>query len=312
MNKLTETTGRVIGEEINKWIIQFSDRQLDVAKRKDNINLACGDWVILEGNEDLCPFQAFNQLGRLKNDQDQIIARNVDQMLIVTSINHEFNLPRLERYVNWAKSENVMPYILLSKIDITDEGDLNNKMLDLSQWFPGVMVIPFSILEERNLEKVNSIFMPGKTSVMIGSSGVGKSTLINFILKSQIQKTFEIGENDKGRHTTTSRKIFLTDNGHYIMDNPGIRSLSFEDAGIYSEEVCRFSNCTHINEPGCGILKKLREGTITELQYRQKMKLIREMQRFTVKDDILMEQEQTRVYRNKSKNSRAIQLLSKK
>ena len=97
-------------------------------------------------------------------------------------------------------------------------------------------------------------------------------------------------------------------NGHYIMDNPGIRSLSFEGDDICLGEVCRFSNCTHTTEPGCGILEKLNNGTITELQYRQKMKLFREMQRFEMKDDFNYQQQQTKNFRAKSKECRSTQI----
>ena len=299
--------GRVIGEEINKWIVQFEDESFDFIKINENLHLACGDYVQLRDHERLEQIEPFNRLGRLKNDKKQTIAHNVDQMLVVTSINMEFNLPRLERYVAWAKSENIVPYILLSKKDLVTIEELAEKKIELNNWFPDVSIISFSVAQKEGLEDLNLIFTEGKTSVVIGSSGVGKSTLINYLLSSNVQKTFEVGENDKGRHTTTNRRIFLMNNGHYIMDNPGIRSLSFEGDDSFSDEVCRFSNCTHTTEPGCGFLEKLNNGIITELQYRQKMKLIREMQRFEMKDDVNYRQQQTKNFRSKSKECRSIQ-----
>ncbi|MBP9681821.1 MAG: GTPase RsgA [Bacteriovorax sp.] len=112
------------------------------------------------------------------------------------------------------------------------------------------------LIDEDNVEQFTPyILLSKETSVVIGSSGVGKSTLINYIFDTKVQKTLEIGENDKGKHTTTTRKLFLTESGHYLMDNPGIRALSFDgnDSGI--EVPCRYTNCTHSNEPGS--LRKL-------------------------------------------------------
>lgn len=303
--------GRVVGEEINKWIVQFENDVVDFSKIGENLNFACGDWVILKDDERLQQVEPFNRLTRLKNDRHQTIAHNVDQMLIVTSINMEFNLPRLERYVTWAKSENIIPIILLSKKDLVTTDDLNEKLTDLNKWFPEVTVISFSVAQKSGLEDLNLIFEPGKTSVVIGSSGVGKSTLINHLLGQNVQKTFEIGESDKGRHTTTNRRIFQMNNSHYIMDNPGIRALSFESSDVGSVEVCRFSNCTHMNEPGCGFIEKLINGELTELQYRQKMKLMREMERFELKDDVAYKQKQGKSFRAKSKECRSMQASKK-
>ena len=288
--------------------MQFEDESFDFVKINENLHFACGDYVQLKDGKHLEQIEPFNRLGRLKNDKNQTIAHNVDQMLIVTSINMEFNLARLERYVAWAKSENIVPYILLSKKDLVTIEELAVKKLDLNNWFPDVSIISFSVSKKEGLEDLNLLLTEGKTSVVMGSSGVGKSTLINYLLSSNIQKTFEISGNDKGRHTTTNRRIFLMNNGHYIMDNPGIRSLSFEGDDICLGEVCRFSNCTHTTEPGCGILEKLNNGTITELQYRQKMKLFREMQRFEMKDDFNYQQQQTKNFRAKSKECRSTQI----
>ncbi|MBP9681825.1 MAG: ribosome small subunit-dependent GTPase A [Bacteriovorax sp.] len=302
-----EKIGRVVGEEINKWVVQFKETHLDLIKRKDNMNLSCGDWVILIDEDNVEQVTPYNQLARLKNESIQIIARNVDQMLIVTSLNQEFNLSRLERYVSWARSEGITPYILLSKVDLEEDSVLAEKLLELRDWFPEVGVVAFSVLQQRGLELLNSLLLPGKTSVVIGSSGVGKSTLINYIFDTKVQKTLEIGENDKGKHTTTTRKLFLTESGHYLMDNPGIRALSFDGNDSGNEVPCRYTNCTHSNEPGCILLAKLNNGQMTELQYRQKMKLLREAQRDESKNDIFLKQKQLQDFRAKSKACRFIQ-----
>ena len=302
-----EKLGRIVGEEVNKWIVQFEEKKLDFIKNKDNLNFACGDWVLFNNGEKLKQIEPFNRLGRLKNEQSQVVAHNVNQMLIVTSINFEFNLSRLERYVAWAKNEEIIPYILLSKIDLSTPDELNEKLTELAHWFPDVSVIPFSVLQKAGMDQLNIILEAKKTSVVVGSSGVGKSTLINILLQEDVQKTFTIGENDKGRHTTTNRKIFLMQNGHYIMDNPGIRSLSFDGGNICADEICRYSNCTHVCEPGCGLLEKLHNGLISKQQYLQKMKLIREMKRHQIKDSVSMQQEQSKKYRTQSKERRSIQ-----
>lgn len=215
---------------------------------------------------------------------EQVIAANIDTVFICTSLNQDFNLRRLERYITIAWDSGAAPVVVLTKADLCENPDA--MVMEVSEVAAGAdIVVTSSRLQD--IDKVVEFIESGKTYAFIGSSGVGKSTLINLLLGDEALKTSEIREgDDKGRHTTTHRELIELTNGAYVIDTPGMRELGLwnneegmETAFSDIEELirgCKFSNCTHVNEPGCKIREALANGTLDESRWKSYQKLLTE------------------------------------
>ncbi len=206
-------------------------------------------------------------------NEEQLIAANIDTIFIVTSAGKDLNLRRLERYLTVVYSSGAIPVILLNKIDLTEDP---TRLVEKIHSVAGdVPVIPLSALSKTGLSALSSYLNPGETAIFVGSSGVGKSTLINALLDEAVQKTADVREDDeRGRHTTTVRQMFLLPNGAILIDNPGIREIQLGDSADGLEKAfpditneacnCRFKDCTHHEEPGCAVLQAVKDGLILE------------------------------------------------
>ncbi len=238
---------------------------------------AVGDFVMVNWNEfgnsaiieSLLPRKsAFIRKEAGELQQEQVVAANVDIIFLCMALNNDFNLRRLERYISIAWDSGATPVVVMTKSDLCD--DLENKLSEVSSVAVGVEILVTTSTEENGYQVLLPFISEGKTVAFIGSSGVGKSTLINRLLGKEHLKTNGLRNDDKGRHTTTRRELFLLPSGGMVIDTPGMRELGMWDnnAGIEKtfadiEELafrCKFCNCTHTNEPGCAIQKALETG----------------------------------------------------
>ena len=222
-----------------------------------------------------------------KKIEFQLIATNIDTGLIVQSLDNNYNLRRLERYLVMIIQSNIQPVVLLSKSDLLPVGEIDKKVDEIHALYPDIRVLPFSNEDNTNLKHVKELLVPKKTYCLLGSSGVGKTTLINNLLDGMRLKTHNVREKDgKGRHITTRRQLIKLKNGAMIIDTPGMRELGnfAVDTGIYGtfDEItelsnqCRYNDCSHTQEQGCSILAALKDGIISQERYQSFIKLNKE------------------------------------
>ncbi|WP_444642954.1 ribosome small subunit-dependent GTPase A [Caproiciproducens sp. R1] len=214
--------------------------------------------------------------------QAQVVAANIDTVLICMSLNHDCNPSRLERYLSVAWSSGAVPVVVLTKADLC--ADLQSVLAEITSAAPGTDVVVTSRCDQSSCDKLLPYLQPGMTASFIGSSGVGKSTLINRLAGEDLLRTSGIRQDDRGRHTTTRRDLLVLPQGSIVIDTPGMRELgvesvdlsrSFSDIDDLSSQ-CRFRDCTHTAEPGCAILKALEAGTLDVRRLESYRKLKRE------------------------------------
>jgi ribosome biogenesis GTPase / thiamine phosphate phosphatase len=217
----------------------------------------------------------------------QLIAANIDFALIVQAVDSDFNLRRLERYLVITNDSGIAPLVLLSKTDLLSSEEVSEKVNSVKKINPDLQVITFSNNSEDDVNKIKELLLPQKTYCLLGSSGVGKSTLLNRILHEEHFKTQVVRKKDHGgKHTTTRRELILFENDSIIIDTPGMRELGVigADSGLEEtfEEItklageCRFRDCTHTVEEGCAILKAIENGDILPERYKSYLKLNKE------------------------------------
>ncbi|WP_312701371.1 ribosome small subunit-dependent GTPase A [Sedimentibacter sp.] len=251
---------------------------------------AVGDFVIFDENEGgnaiinyvLTRKSAFIRKAAGTSNNEQIVASNIDTVFICMSLNNDFNIRRLERYISVGWDSGATPVIVLTKADLCS--DYDDIMKELEDIAIGIDIIVTSSLKDDVLS-VKKYIGEGQTIAFIGSSGVGKTTLINKLIGEEIFETRGLRNDDRGRHTTTSRELILLPSGGVVIDTPGMRELGLEGADLSKafadidelSESCKFSDCTHKKEPGCAVRQAVESGLLTEDRLASYFKLNKEL-----------------------------------
>jgi ribosome biogenesis GTPase len=257
---------------------------------------AVGDWVIAAYYDDGSHAIIHQVLPRKsllrrktpgKKIDFQLIAANVDTAFIVQSLDGNFNLRRLERYLVMIREANISPVVLLSKSDLCGPAQIEGNVASVREYMNDLSVLPFSSRDGSGIVKIEARLAPLQTHCLLGSSGVGKTTLLNRLCGGTRFKTKAVREGDgKGRHATTTRQLISLSSGAMIVDTPGMRELGSisVDTGLAEtfDEItalaarCRFSDCTHQGEKGCAVVAALAEGRLSEDRYRSYIKMSKE------------------------------------
>ena len=282
-----------------------------------------GDWVavITQPVEARAIIQAvlprqtkFARAAAGDSHEEQIIAANIDDVFIVTSLNRDLNLRRLERYLTLAWESGANPIIVLTKADLCD--DVTAEVHRVESLDSGVPVHAVSTVTGQGLPELAARLRPGRTAVLLGSSGVGKSTLINFWYGGEHLKVQAIRESDdRGRHTTAHRELVLLPGGALLLDTPGMRELklwesadglteTFSDVAAFAAR-CRFTDCEHLSEPGCTVRNAIESGELDAARLESHRKLVAELRHQKRKQDPLAGAEERRRIKSATKNLRA-------
>lgn len=285
------------------------------------IQPAVGDWAVLETEENggsvisrLLPRKSkISRNSAGTKTKEQVLASNVDIAFVVGSLNRELNFNRLERYLVAVYDGGSQPVIILNKRDISCCA--NDQVAAIERRMPGVAVHAVSAVTGEGMEAINGYLGAGRTFVFLGSSGVGKSTIINRLMGGGTIETKEISPyKDRGRHTTTSREIHLLDGGGILIDSPGLRELQIWEGGEGISQTfrdidelsgqCRFSDCRHMEEPGCAVRTAVEGGSISPERLRSYHKILREARFHQRRQDVRLRIEEAKRWKTISKSMR--------
>ncbi|SDX42620.1 ribosome biogenesis GTPase [Lutibacter oricola] len=293
---------RVISEHKDRYTVKTAANEFDAelignlrfsAESKHDLP-AVGDWVAISEYDEnkalihsvyprtsILERKAIGKLG-----ETQIIATNIDVGIIVLAVNRDFNINRIERYLTICNSSKIEPIILISKIDLIDASELKILLNEIKKRIKNISIIAISNQSQIGIDIIKQKLTKGKTYCLLGSSGVGKSTLINSLMGKNIMITKEISDSiDRGKHATTHRELIVSENG-ILIDNPGMREVGITDNSealeITFDEItnlalnCKFNDCSHTNEKGCAIIEALENDELDNDSYLNFQKMERE------------------------------------
>jgi ribosome biogenesis GTPase / thiamine phosphate phosphatase len=307
-NNLTDfETGRIIAEHKERYIVKTVKGEFEAeitgnmrftAKNREDFP-AVGDWVALSTYDSdfaiihkilprfsIIKRQAVGQYGEI-----QVIAANIDYAFLVQAVDRDFNINRLERYLTICNALKVSPIIVLSKTDLITEDQISEILENLNARINNVPVITISNETQDGYEAIKATIEKGKTYCMLGSSGVGKSTLLNNLSGKTLMRTDTISQiTNRGRHVTSHRELVVLENGGILVDNPGMREVGIVDSAggleitfdkiIGISQKCKFKDCTHTKETGCSVLDAVKNREIDEASYENYLKMEREKAHF--------------------------------
>jgi len=303
-NKLDSfEVGRVITEHKERYIVKTSNGVYD-AEITGNLRFtaisredypAVGDWVALTSYDSdsaiihkilprfsIIKRKAIGQFGEV-----QVIATNIDYAFLIQAIDRDYNINRIERYLTICNSSRVEPIIVLTKIDLIDESRINEIIDSIKSRVKEIPIIAISNETRKGYDEINELIAKGKTYCLLGSSGVGKSTLLNNLSGKTIMKTDSISQSaNRGKHVTSHRELIVLENGGILIDNPGMREVGLADTTDGLEKTfddivklshdCKYKDCTHTNEAGCSVIEAVEKGELDEASYQNYLKLERE------------------------------------
>lgn len=299
--------GRIISEHKERYIIKTDKGEFEAeitgnmrftAKSREDFP-AVGDWVALTTYDSdfaiihsiLPRFSVIKRQAVGKFGEIQIIATNIDYAFIVQAVDRDFNINRLERYLTICNSSKVQPIIILSKTDLINELRINEISENIKTRIKNVPVIAISNETQKGYEAIRTLIRKGKTYCMLGSSGVGKSSLLNNLSGKTIMRTGIISQStNKGKHITSHRELIILENGGILIDNPGMREVGIADTEGGLEitfdaidglsKKCKFKDCTHTGEIGCCVVEAVEKGEIDKASYENFLKMEREKAHF--------------------------------
>jgi len=281
---------------------------------------AVGDWVAASASDPalvhaVLPRRTkFSRLAATDHGQtiEQVVAANVDVVFLVAGLDGDLNPRRLERYLALGWESGASPVVVLTKADLCP--DPETAAFEVESVAVGLPVQVVSNLTGDGIEELRTYFAPGRTVAALGSSGVGKSSLVNRLAGEELMATGDLRADGRGRHTTTTRQLLLLPGGGLFLDTPGMRELrlwesedglaqTFDDVAAAAAQ-CRFADCSHEREPGCGVQAALADGTLAEARYASWRKLQAELRHLAVKQDARLRSEARKEIRRRERGRR--------